>query len=78
MKLFYSHCLSFFLSEVEILYPESGEALALLPRPVYPIPGSAQGHGWALGSLSWWGQPAHSRGVGTRWVLMSLPTQAVL
>jgi len=25
-----------------------------------PIPGGAQGQvGWALGSLSWWGQPAH-------------------
>jgi len=26
-----------------------------------PIPGGTQGHGWALGSLSWWGHPAHSR-----------------
>ena len=27
---------------------------------VCPIPGGAQAQvGWALGSLSWWGQPAH-------------------
>jgi len=31
-----------------------------------PIHGSAQGHGWALGSLSWRGQPAHSRRVGAQ------------
>jgi len=40
------------------------EALALLHRELWcPIPGGAQGQvGWALGSLSWWRQPAHGRG----------------
>jgi len=27
-----------------------------------PIPGGVPGHGWALGSLTWWGHLAHGRG----------------
>ena len=30
--------------------------------PLTRSPGGARGHGWALGSLSGWGQPAHGRG----------------
>ena len=29
-----------------------------------PIPGGAQGHGWALSSLSWWGANSPRQGVG--------------
>jgi len=43
-----------------------------------PIPEGAQGHGWALCSLSWWEQPAHCRSSRTRWSLRSVPTQPVL
>ena len=38
-----------------------------------PIPGGIQGQvGWAVGSLSWWGQPCPWQRVGT---LRSLPTK---
>ena len=42
------------------------ETLEQLPRELQcPISGGAQGHvGWALGSLSWWEQPTHGRGLG--------------
>jgi len=36
------------------------------------IPGGAQGKvGWALGSLMWWGQPAHGR--AWEWVGCEVP-----
>lgn len=35
----------------EILYPESGAALALLPTPVVPIPGGTS-HGFGGGSAA--------------------------
>jgi len=47
---------------------EGGDALAQAAQRGCgcPISGGFQGQaGWALGSLIWWGQPAHSRGVGT-------------
>lgn len=43
-------------------------------RAVVPHPWRA---GWALGSLSWWGQPAHGRG-WAGWALRPLPTKAIL
>jgi len=39
-----------------------------------PIPGGAQGHGWVLGSLSWWEASSPRQGWG-RGALSSLPTQ---
>ena len=42
-----------------------------------PNPGGTQGHGWALGNLSRWGQPAHGRD-RTGWALRSFPTQGIL
>jgi len=45
----------------------------------YPIPGGAQGQvGWALGSLSCWGEALPTAGAGVAWALGSLPTQTVL
>lgn len=42
-----------------------------------PNPGGTQGHGWALGNLSRWGQPAHGRD-RTGWALRSFSTQGML
>lgn len=46
----------------EILYPESGAALALLPTPVVPIPGGIS-HGLRVAVL-WLGVPSHPTMLG--------------
>ena len=66
----------------EILHCEGGEALEQAAQRDCgcPLPGSVQGQvGWGFeqsGLVE--GVPAHSRGVGTRWSLRSLPTQTIL
>lgn len=58
------------------LFTQGFKALALLPRKVVHAPSLA---GWVSGQADpWSGSPAHGEGVGTRWSLRSLPTQAIL
>ena len=59
-----------FKSGYEILHPEGGEVLALLPRTAGAIPGGAPGHGRTLGSLSW---GAASPWQGWNWMIFKVP-----
>jgi len=66
----------------EILCCEGGEALEHVAQRncEYPFPGSVQGQvGWGFEQSDLMeGVPAHGRGVGPRWSLMSIPTQSIL
>lgn len=63
-----STCLMFIPSYSTYQSPEV-EALEL---------NKAQGHEWAPGSLSWWGNPAQGSGVGIGWALRFPPTEDIL